>query len=63
MRHLQHDLSERAQTKQASRDADALALARGEKSRAQLAKDNSPFSALLQGVRYDRVGLPRYRAR
>lgn len=51
------DPVERAREKQASRNADDLALKNG-KSREQLAQENSPFSQLLKRVDFSRIGLP-----
>lgn len=49
---------DRALEKQASRDADELALKSGLKSREQLSRENSPFASLLKHVNFSRVGLP-----
>jgi len=51
------DPKDRAREKQASRDADDLALKNG-KSRKLLAQENSPFSQLLRRVDFSRLGLP-----
>lgn len=51
------DPKDRAREKQASRDADDLALKNG-KSRGQLAQENSPLSQLLKHVDFSRIGLP-----
>ena len=51
---------QRAREKQLSRDADELAVARGEKTRAQLRDENAHFARLLK---QGRVKMARHRFR
>jgi hypothetical protein len=47
------DVEKRRQEKQASREADARALASGEKSREQLRRENGAFSGLNVEIDFD----------
>ena len=53
---------ERAREKQASRDEDARALASGEKTREQQARENCPFAGVLGRPDFAcALGLPAFR--
>jgi len=56
-----YDPRERDREKQASRDEDARALSRGEKTRAELGRENTPFAAAVRSVDFSTMGLPGYR--
>lgn len=51
--HEQHSASQRAAEKAASREADARALASGEKTREQLRAENGAFAFPRERVRID----------
>lgn len=52
------DIEERRREKQASRDEDERAIAAGEKTRAEVRRENSFFGFLGVTVDYTRTGLP-----